>query len=112
MNFHVTYLFVFETKGDKSKQTKRFNFVRDKFKERFGRFISEKVILHQLNTYKIDWNNGVTEPERATFLLSCKFFMLSMLGHPKHGGEVNSELFFTKDEQEIVDYLISQNNSR
>lgn len=110
MNFHVTYFLVFETTGDKSEQSERFNFIREKFLKEYGRFTAEKIILHQMNVYKIDWHKGILEPILATFLTSCKLFMISMLGHPDLGKKLVPELLFTPDEQAIVDSLLSQND--
>jgi hypothetical protein len=110
VNFHVTYLLVFETEGDSSEHSVRFNFIRDKFLKVFGRFIAEKIILHQMKVYEIDWRKGITEPIAATFIIACKMFMLSMLGVENKDG--STAFYFTPDEQSIVDSLIAQINSR
>jgi hypothetical protein len=109
-SFHLTYLLVFETEGDGSERSLRFNFIRDKFLEVFGRLIAEKIILHQMKVYEIDWMKGITEPMADIFILSCKMFMLSMLGVENKGR--STEFFFTPEEQSLVDSLIAQNTSR
>jgi 5-methylcytosine-specific restriction endonuclease McrA len=110
VNFHVTYLLVFETEGDSSEHSVRFNFIRDKFLKVFGRFIAEKIILHQMKVYEIDWRKGITESIANIFIMACKMFMLSILG--VENKDRSSELYFTPDEQSVIDSLIAQNKSR
>ncbi len=110
VNFHVTYSLVFETEGDSSEHSVRFNFIRDKFLKTFGRFIAEKIILHQMKVYEIDWRKGITESIANTFIIACGLFMLSMLG--VENKDRSTGLYFTPDEQSLVDSLIAQNNSR
>lgn len=113
MNFHVTYLLVFETGGEKSEENKRFNFVRKKFLSMFGRYIAEKIVLHQMKVYEINWMKGILEPTLNVFLTACKIFMISMLRHSGFEKKDSSNgLDFTPQEQAIVDSLLLENNSR
>lgn len=110
LNFHVTYLLVFETTGDASEENQRFNLVRNMFLESFGRYFAEKIVLHQMKTYKIDWNKGILEPTLITFLTACKLFMILILTDPGFERR-NTDLVLTTEEQEIIDSVLSENDS-
>ena len=66
-----------------------------------------------MKVYQIDWRKGIPEPILDTFFIACKLFMISMLGHPElENKDISTKLYFTHDEQTLVDSFLSRNNSR
>lgn len=102
----VTFTFVFGTMGDpKNQEDISFNSFRDFFLSYFGELFSRKFILHNLNNSKLEWHNGVSEPELAEFLNQVKIGMyLTMMNYDLEifDEKIEARINENKDLQYVV----------
>jgi hypothetical protein len=76
------YALFFETEGDLTNaDVVEFNDTRDRFLAQFGSFIARNLCAFVLYTDKVDWKEGVTEPELGKVMQEFFVLMIFLLSH-------------------------------